>query len=141
MKLEELPLNKEIIDVLKEHEISELYPPQAEALPYVLKGENMVLSIPTASGKSLVAYLTIVNRLIHEEGKALYVVPLKALAREKYEELKLFERLGLKVGISTSILMILILGLHGLISLFVLLKKQILYYVIKLLGLIRLRSL
>jgi len=102
MKLEELPLNKGIIEVLKEHEISELYPPQAEALPYVLKGENMVLSIPTASGKSLVAYLTIVHRLIHEGGKALYVVPLKALAREKYEELKLFERLGLKVGISTG---------------------------------------
>jgi len=102
MKIEKLPLSKEIIEILKEHEIEELYPPQAEALPYVLKGENMVLSIPTASGKSLVAYLSIVNRLLHEGGKALYVVPLKALAREKYEELKLFEKLGLKVGISTG---------------------------------------
>ena len=102
MKLSELPLNNNIIDVLKEHEISELYPPQAEALPYILKGENVILSIPTASGKSLVAYLAIVNRLIHDSGKALYVVPLKALAREKYEELKLFEKLGLKVGISTG---------------------------------------
>jgi len=102
MKLEKLPLNKEIIEILREHEISELYPPQAEALPHILKGENVVLSIPTASGKSLVAYLAIVNRLIHESGKALYVVPLKALAREKYEELKLFEKLGLKVGISTG---------------------------------------
>ena len=62
----------------------------------------MVLSIPTASGKSLVAYLGIINRLLHEGGKALYVVPLKALAREKYEELKLFEKLGFKVGISTG---------------------------------------
>jgi len=102
MKLEELPLSKEIIEVLKEHEITKLYPPQEEALPYVLKGENMVLSIPTASGKSLVAYLAIVHRLIQDGGKALYVVPLKALAREKYEELKLFEKLGLKVGISTG---------------------------------------
>ncbi len=102
MKTEELPLNKEIIDVLKEHGISELYPPQADALPYVLKRENIVLSIPTASGKSLVAYLAIVHRLINEGGKALYVVPLKALAREKYEELQLFEKLGLKVGISTG---------------------------------------
>ena len=82
MKLDEIPLNKEIIEILKDHEISELYPPQAEALPHILKGENVVLSIPTASGKSLVAYLAIVNRLIHESGKALYVVPLKALARE-----------------------------------------------------------
>ena len=102
MKLDELRINKDIVDILKEHEISELYPPQAKALPHALKGENMVLSIPTASGKSLVAYLAIVHRLIHEGGKALYVVPLKALAREKYEELQLFEKLGLKVGISTG---------------------------------------
>ena len=102
MKLDKLPVNKEIIDILKEQEISELYPPQAEALPHALKGENLVLSIPTASGKSLVAYLAIVNRLIAERGKALYVVPLKALAREKYEELKVFEKLGLKVAISTG---------------------------------------
>ena len=68
----------------------------------VLRGDNVVLSIPTASGKSLVAYIGIVHRLVKEGGKALYVVPLKALAREKYEELKLFEKLGLKVGISTG---------------------------------------
>jgi helicase len=102
MKLNELPIDRRIIDVLREHEISELYPPQAKALPPVLNGKNMVLSIPTASGKSLVAYIAIVHKLINEPGKALYVVPLKALAREKYEELKLFEKLGLKVGISTG---------------------------------------
>jgi len=102
MKLEELKLDQGIIEILKEHEISEFYPPQAKALPYALKAENLVLSIPTASGKSLVAYLAIVNRLLIEGGKALYVVPLKALAREKYEELQLFEKLGLKVGISTG---------------------------------------
>ena len=102
MKLTELPLDSDIKEVLKEHEISELYPPQSKALPYILKGDNIVLSIPTASGKSLVAYLSIVHKLTKEGGKALYVVPLKALAREKYEELKLFEKLGLKVGISTG---------------------------------------
>lgn len=102
MKLDELDLDNRIIGILKEQEISELYPPQVEALPYVLKAENLVLSIPTASGKSLVAYLAIVNRLLNEGGKALYVVPLKALAREKYEELQAFEKLGLKVGISTG---------------------------------------
>ena len=102
MKLKELMIKSEIIEILKEHEISELYPPQAKALPFALEGKNLVLAIPTASGKSLVAYLAIVHRLLKEKGKALYVVPLKALAREKYEELKLFESLGLKVGISTG---------------------------------------
>jgi len=102
MKLKEISLDSKIKDILQEHGISNLYPPQADAFPFVLKGENVVLSIPTASGKSLVAYIAIVNRLIHKRGKALYVVPLKALAREKYEELKLFENLGLKIGISTG---------------------------------------
>jgi len=102
MKVDKLELNPGTIQVLKEHEIKELYPPQADSIPHVLKGENLVLSIPTASGKSLVAYIAIVNKLLKEGGKALYVVPLKALAREKYEELKLFEKLGLKVGISTG---------------------------------------
>ncbi|RLI67839.1 MAG: hypothetical protein DRP02_13740 [Candidatus Gerdarchaeota archaeon] len=102
MKIEKLELNPGIIQVLKEHKIKELYPPQVDALPIVLKGDNLVLSIPTASGKSLVAYIAIVHKLLKEGGKALYVVPLKALAREKYEELQLFEKLGLKVGISTG---------------------------------------
>ncbi|HEC72564.1 MAG TPA: DEAD/DEAH box helicase [Thermoplasmatales archaeon] len=102
MKLQKLNLDKKILEVLEEHGIEELYPPQVEAIPFVLKGENLVLSIPTASGKSLVAYIAIVHKLLKEGGKALYVVPLKALAREKYEELKLFEKLGLRVGISTG---------------------------------------
>ena len=102
MKINEIKVNTNIIDILKEHGISEFYPPQVEAIPYVFKKNNMVLSIPTASGKSLVAYIAILNRLIHESGKALYVVPLKAIAREKYEELKLFEKIGLKIGISTG---------------------------------------
>ena len=102
MKVQDLPLKKEIKEILTLHEIKELYPPQAKALPFIIDGENVVLSIPTASGKSLVAYIAIVHKLLEEGGKALYIVPLKALAREKFEELKLFESLGLKVGISTG---------------------------------------
>jgi len=102
MKIKDLPVENKTKEILKLHGIEELYPPQSKALPFILKGKNVVLSIPTASGKSLVAYLGIVHKLVNEGGKALYIVPLKALAREKYEELKLFEQLGLKVGISTG---------------------------------------
>jgi helicase len=102
MKSISVALDKEIQEILKEQGIVELYPPQAEALPYALRGEHLVLSIPTAAGKSLVAYLAIVQRLKNEGGKAFYIVPLRALAREKYEDLKCFEKLGLKVGLSTG---------------------------------------
>ncbi|HEV2165480.1 MAG TPA: DEAD/DEAH box helicase [Thermoplasmata archaeon] len=79
--------------------IRTLYPPQAEALGPVLKGESVLLACPTASGKSLVAYLALVRAaLAHETG--LYLVPLRALAQEKFEELSEFESLGLKIGVS-----------------------------------------
>ncbi|MFC1751120.1 DEAD/DEAH box helicase, partial [Pseudomonadota bacterium] len=90
------------ITILKNHGIKDLYPPQKDAFPHVFKEKNVVMSVPTASGKSLVAYIAIINRLLKNGGKALYVVPLIALAKEKYEELKLFEEAGFRVGISTG---------------------------------------
>ena len=88
------------VEILQEEGIISLYPPQEMAMPHALAGKNLVLAVPTASGKSLVAYLAAVKRVLHEGGKVLYIVPLRALAAEKYEELKRFERLGLKVGMS-----------------------------------------
>ena len=50
--------------------IEKLFPPQAEALPHALSGRNVILTIPTASGKSLVAYLAIVHRLTSDHIEA-----------------------------------------------------------------------
>ena len=83
--------------------ISKLYPPQEKAIKPVLKGDNTLISIPTASGKSLIAYLGIIqNLLVNNIGsKAVYIVPLKALAAEKFSELtELGKSLNLKVGLS-----------------------------------------
>lgn len=102
MRIDEIPLKQEIVEILKKHGIKKFYPPQKKAIVHVLAGKNTILSVPTASGKSLIAYIGIVNKLLNEGGKALYIVPLKALAHEKYEELLLFQKLGLKVGISTG---------------------------------------
>mgnify|MGYP005621865129 CR=1 FL=1 len=104
MSIEELGLSPNLVDLLKNKwGIKELYPPQKKALPAALSGKNIMLTIPTASGKSLVAHLTIAHRLKNdlEMQKALYVVPLKALATENYNELKeVAEVVGLKVGIA-----------------------------------------
>tara|TARA_B100000686_G_C16801030_1_gene986051 strand:- start:254 stop:2809 length:2556 start_codon:yes stop_codon:yes gene_type:complete len=83
--------------------INGLFPPQAEALPKSLKGRNLMLAVPTASGKSLVAHITLANRLIGDLSgmRGIYIVPLKALASEKYEELKdICSSVGLKVGLA-----------------------------------------
>jgi len=101
MRIAELGLDPRIVEILKGQGIEELYPPQADAIGPALLGENLVLAIPTASGKSLVAYLAIIASVLRG-GKALYIVPLRALASEKYEDLKEFERIGIKVGMSVG---------------------------------------
>jgi helicase len=85
--------------ILERDGIPSLYPPQAMALGPVLAGESLLLACPTASGKSLVAYLALL-RAARAGRTGLYLVPLRALAHEKAEELEKFEELGLKVGIS-----------------------------------------
>ena len=89
--------------IQKKWGINELYPPQKKAIIPVLNGKNTLISIPTASGKSLIAYLGIIQKLLvkNKGSKAVYIVPLKALAGEKFSELsEIGNALGLKVGLS-----------------------------------------
>jgi ATP-dependent DNA helicase len=94
-----LPIPPDIRAILEADGITSLYPPQAEALVPALAGESLVLAAPTASGKSLVAYLALL-RAFRAGQTGLYLVPLRALAQEKYDELRSFESLGVKVGLS-----------------------------------------
>lgn len=95
-------LPQDVIIQYKERGIKELYPPQAEAVERgLLDGCNMLLSIPTAAGKTLLAELAMLKAAF--EGKrSLYIVPLRALATEKYEAFRRFKDLGINVGISTG---------------------------------------
>jgi helicase len=97
--LADTALDLELRAILEADGIRSLYPPQAAALGPVLGGESLVLACPTASGKSLVAYLALL-RAARAGRTGLYLVPLRALAHEKAEELARFESLGLKVGLS-----------------------------------------
>lgn len=65
-----------------------LYPTQEEAVRtgYLEGTANLLAAVPTASGKSLIAYLAIARTLMRGR-RAVYVVPLKALAEEKYADL------------------------------------------------------
>lgn len=104
MAEDELPVDPPVAEALAAQGITSLYPPQAEALGPIQAGRNVVVAIPTAAGKSLIAYLAILHKHRHRRGrgKALYIVPLRALAAEKLEELREFRSLGLKVGLATG---------------------------------------
>jgi len=79
--------------------VAELYPPQAECVEKgMFAGKNLLVAIPTASGKTLIAEMAM-HHHIAKRGKCLYIVPLKALASEKYDE---FGNKGVRVGIATG---------------------------------------
>jgi len=100
--LETYGLPSGALKILRKKGFEELYPPQEEAVEDgVLDNDSLVLSVPTASGKTFVAEVAMLNS-IYNGGTALYVVPLRALASEKYEEFKKYEEHGFKVGISTG---------------------------------------
>ena len=64
----------------------ELYPHQEEAILQLLAGDNVVLSTPTGSGKSLVA-LAGAFAMLAQGRRAVYTAPIKALVSEKFFEL------------------------------------------------------
>ena len=102
MKIESLDIPDEVKRYYKNSSIMELYPPQAEAVEKgLLEGKNLLAAIPTASGKTLLAELTMLKSIC-AGGKALYIVPLRALASEKFNRFREFSNLGIKVGISTG---------------------------------------
>ncbi|HLP80293.1 MAG TPA: DEAD/DEAH box helicase [Acidobacteriota bacterium] len=64
-----------------------LRPSQWKAIKAGLfEDKNLLICTPTASGKTLVAELAFLNSILNGIGKAIYIVPLKALANEKYDE-------------------------------------------------------
>ena len=86
-RLEDLEINQKIIRHLQNSGISNLFPPQEDAFQTrVLNGDNLVLAVPTSSGKTLVAEICMLKTILDGRGKALYLVPLKSLAREKYTD-------------------------------------------------------
>jgi helicase len=100
MRVDELNLPAGVADILIADGISELYPPQEKAVPIALEGKNLVVAVPTASGKSLIGYLAATKHVLEKGGKVMYIVPLRALASEKFDDLKKFEPLGIKVSMS-----------------------------------------
>lgn len=100
MRLSEIDLPGQFLDMFDGNDL-ELYPHQEEAIAHLNKGKNVVVSVPTASGKSLIAYVAIYREFLKGR-KSMYIVPLRALASEKYEDLKRMSSLGLRVAISVG---------------------------------------
>ncbi len=97
-------LPQAVSQILKENGYIKLFPPQKTAFNSgVLGKKNFVLSMPTASGKTLIAELCMLKTILDQGGRCLYVVPLRALASEKTEDFKKkYSSLGIKIGMATG---------------------------------------
>jgi len=100
MKINELPFPDKVKEIVGQ-EAKEFNPVQKQALKAgLLDGKNLVIASPTASGKTLIAELAFVKNFLRN-GRTVYIVPLKALATEKYHEFKnKYERIGMQIALS-----------------------------------------
>ena len=102
MRVDELEISDRVAEALMDKGFVNLHPPQAEAIPIALRGDNLVVAIPTASGKSLIGYIPALELMVSKGKKVLYIVPLKALASEKKDDFDRFKELGIRTHMSTG---------------------------------------
>ena len=86
---------------------SSLYPPQELAISKgLLEKRNLLITTPTASGKTLIAIMAAIKAI--EKGlKVVYLSPLRAIATEKYEYFRALDRINIddrkiRIRVSTS---------------------------------------
>ena len=98
MRVDELSLPEDYKQLLRHETLNE---PQERAVRAgLLEGANLVVASPTASGKTLIAELAMLQH-VAKGGKVLYLVPLRALGSEKYAEF--VERYGSRFKIALSL--------------------------------------
>ena len=108
-----LPVDEAIINVLEKKGIEKLYGFQEDAVKKILRGADVVVTAPTASGKTEAFCIPILQKIAEEvprfwtlrtgEGgkiMAIFVYPTKALARDQLPKIKeLAEPLGIRAAV------------------------------------------
>jgi DEAD/DEAH box helicase domain-containing protein len=86
-KLDE-PLSPALQDALDAHGFSRLYAHQAQAVNHVRAGKNVMVSTFSASGKTLVYQIAVMQSIINDPStRAIFLFPTKALAQDQLHKL------------------------------------------------------
>ncbi len=100
-------IDARLVEALASRGITQLYTHQAAAVSHALAGESVVVTTPTASGKTLCYNIPVLNAILNDSStRALYLFPTKALAQDQLAELDrlaqvLNEAAGLDLGVFT----------------------------------------
>lgn len=101
-----LLLRSNIDDLMSLVGVTKLQPPQELAVKAgLISGErpNLVIASPTGSGKTLIAEIAMLYEIQSYGKKAVYLVPLRALASEKGRVFRKYgDKLGLKIAVRTG---------------------------------------
>ena len=90
--------------LLQETGIRAPTPPQAEAIPFIMRGENVLVIAPTGSGKTEAALLPLIDKMVQDQNRQgislLYITPLRALNRDLLKRLQIWSaKLGFTVEV------------------------------------------
>jgi DEAD/DEAH box helicase domain-containing protein len=96
--------SQNVLHLLRECNIETLYAHQTEAIGKLQGGNDIVVSTPTASGKSLIYNVGVIETILKTpSARALYIFPLKALEQDQLKNLHDFTSGLQKVQISAAI--------------------------------------
>ncbi len=98
-------LSSEVKKVIEKRGYLKATPPQVQAIPQILKGENVLLISPTGSGKTEAVFFPIFHKLLELQSKergifGVYVTPLRALNRDILKRMEdIAQELGIKISV------------------------------------------
>ena len=103
LPLESLHLPKELMELLRRR-LTRLLPVQSRSVQAgLLEGRHQLVVSATATGKSLVGEMAGVKNLLEGKGKLLFLVPLVALANQKFDQLSIYNELGFQTSIRVGV--------------------------------------
>jgi len=104
-KVMELGLDRNIAYALQEKDIEQFYKFQEEAILEIMRGNNVVITAPTAAGKTEAFVVPIMQKILDEKDSkgrilALFVYPTKSLSKDQLPKIKeIADRLGMEVAV------------------------------------------
>lgn len=98
-------LDERIIEVLKAKGIVKFYKFQEDAIHDIVFGKNVIITAPTASGKTEAFVIPIMQKIVDSKAPrhsvhALFVYPTKSLSRDQYPKIKdIADKLNLGIAV------------------------------------------
>jgi len=102
--LSESGLDERIVRVLESKKIEKFYKFQEDAIREIMVGNNVIITAPTASGKTEAFVIPILQKILDKEQnntiQALFVYPTKSLSKDQFPKIKkIADELDIRVEI------------------------------------------